>query len=534
MRRDRMKRFLAGILAGGLAVSSMFVVPMTVNATETTAGTVAEDDKELTPEEKQQKEYEEKLKKAYELPVQSNELTDWPQAVGTYGDAAIVMDAESGAILYAKNIDKQEYPASITKLLTALLAYEYDVMDLSVEITAECQECLGLGYAHIGSDVGDVLTMEQAMHAMLLASSNDIAYAIGETVAKSQGEDYAWFLERMNERCRELGGVNSNFINTNGVFNESHYSCALDMALIGKELFKYPEFFELCQTLQYTIPASEHSEEHVFQQKHEMLVPGYNVYSENVIGGKTGYTTEAQNTLVTMADNGELQLVCVVLYEYPGYVYTDTQALLDYGFANFERVSLSGDNEKEVKGLPEDIYITLPADITISDLKTEIVPGEIDGTSFLKYYYEDIQVSSYMADTNAVEEKVVLQESLPEEKEQEEGISRVLKIAGIAAVVLIVVLAAVLSYARAKKERQRKERLRRKREARRRAELAEREAQMAVKRQSAHERDPRLRYDIQNQNRKRPTNRNNQDMHRRSSGSQGMPRDRRPKNRRYD
>lgn len=515
MKSNRNKRWMAFILAAGMIFSSMISPSMSVNATETVEGTVAGEEEELTPEEKQQKEYEEKLKKAYELPVQTNELKGWPQAVGTYGDAAIVMDAESGAILYAKNMDKQEYPASITKLLTALLVYEYEAMDLTVEITSECQECLGAGYAHIGSDVGDVLTMEQAMHAMLLASSNDIAYAIGETVAKAQGEEYAWFIDEMNRKCKELGGVNSNFINTNGVFDETHYSCAFDMALIGRALFDYPEFFELCQTLQYTIPACETSEEHVFQQKHEMLIPGDSDYYEYVIGGKTGYTTEAQNTLVTMADDGNLKLVCVVLYEYPGHVYTDTRALLDYGFANFSNVDLSGEPElAKLEGLPEKVCATLPAGITIDDLQQDI-SSEGDYT-YIEYEYEGTPVASYMIDYQELEEIAAAEQAEIEAKEAAEAeakkqerndaISKVLKIAGAAAVVLIIILVAFLSYARAQKEKQRKERLRRKREARRRAEMAG----------------------------KRPENRSDHDVHRRHAGRQNMPRDRRPKNRRFD
>lgn len=473
MRSNRIKRWMAFFLAVGMMFSSLISLSMSVNATETVESAVAGEDKELTPEEKQQKEYEEKLKKTYEIPIQTNELEGWPQAAGTYGDAAIVMDAESGAILYAKNMDKQEYPASITKLLTALLVYEYDAMDLFVEITPECQECLKSGYAHIGSDVGDVLTMDQAMHAMLLASSNDIAYAIGETVAKSQGKEYSWFLERMNERCEELGGVNSNFVNTNGVFDENHYSCALDMALIGKELFKYPEFFDVCQTLQYTIPASSASEEHVFQQKHEMLVPGYSAYTEYVIGGKTGYTTEAQNTLVTMADNGEMQLVCVVLYEYPGYVYTDTKALLDYGFENFERVSLDRGRElSSLDGLPENIYATLPAGITEKDLEQDILGDAAKANVRLTYMYNGHQVASYGAISNGMStSSVEVEEAHPEETEEESVIGRKLKIVIIAVGVVFILFIGIMLYVKAQRRKRRRERMRRRREARRKAQM---------------------------------------------------------------
>ena len=97
----------------------------------------------------------------------------------------------------------------------------------------------------------------------------------------------------MNEICRELGGTNSNFVNTNGLHDPNHYTCARDMALIGRELFQYPDFFRIAQTPQYTIPASATTEEHVFQQHHKMLLPDNSDYYPYAIGGKTGYTSDA-------------------------------------------------------------------------------------------------------------------------------------------------------------------------------------------------------------------------------------------------
>lgn len=97
------------------------------------------------------------------------------------------------------------------------------------------------------------------------------------------------------------GGENSNFANTNGLHDPNHYTCARDMALIGRELFKHPEFFQIVQTLNYTIPASETTEEHVFHQKHKMLQPSNSNYYPYTIGGKTGYTSDALSTLITMA-----------------------------------------------------------------------------------------------------------------------------------------------------------------------------------------------------------------------------------------
>ena len=259
--------------------------------------------------------YQKELENTYKEKVQTNELDGWAEGPGIYGDAGIVMDAETGAVLYGKNIDKKEYPASITKILTALLALEYAEMTDEVQITAESLTCLGSGYASIGMKEGNVITMEQALYAMLLASSNEVAYAVAETVAKGQGEDYQWFLDQMNQKARDLGGSNSNFVNANGVQDEQHYTCAKDMALIACELFEYPEFLQICQTASYTIPASSTTEEHIFQQKHEMLLEGNSEYYNYAVAGKTGYTTEANNTLVTLADNGEMKLVCVTLPE---------------------------------------------------------------------------------------------------------------------------------------------------------------------------------------------------------------------------
>ena len=102
------------------------------------------------------------------------------------------------------------------------------------------------GDSSVGLKEGNVITLDQAMHAMLLASANEAAYAIGESVGVNAGHDYNWFIEQMNSRCKELGGENSNFANTNGLHDPNHYTCARDMALIGRELFKHPEFFPDC------------------------------------------------------------------------------------------------------------------------------------------------------------------------------------------------------------------------------------------------------------------------------------------------
>lgn len=385
----------------GFIIGAAVLVAIGMQGGDVLRAVAAEVPAEVSPEEQAAAEQaaaeQQKLDAVYNIPVQTNELANWTKGPGTYGEAAIVMEAESGAILYAKNIDTKEYPASITKVLTALLAFENTALTDPVSITAHSLECLGSGYASIGVKEGNVITMEQALYATLLASANEVSCAVGETVAQKKGKDYNWFIEEMNRVSKELGGTNSNFVNTNGVHNEQHYTCARDMALIGKELWKYPEFLQISQTGQYTIPASPTTEEHIFQQKHEMLNAGSKNYYQYAVAGKTGYTTEADNTLITFGDNGDMKLVCVVLKTFPGHSYSDTQALFDYGFGNFQKVSIQEkETGKEFEAIDPKAYVVIPKDIKFADLKKS-VRLEDDTAAVVQYSYKDIPVGEASA-----------------------------------------------------------------------------------------------------------------------------------------
>ena len=449
--------------AGCLLLSLMLAaaaVPRAVRATAPQDGAQSQDSVQGTEAKDP---YQQQLEDTYKQEVQTNKLKEWPQGPGIYGDAGIVMDAETGAVLYGKNIDQQEYPASITKLLTALLAFEYCDMTEDVVITAESLTCLGDGYASIGLKEGNVISMEQALYAMLLASSNEVAYAVGETVAKTQGEDYQWFIDEMNRKVEELGGTNSHFVNTNGVHEEDHYTCARDMALIAKELFDYPEFFTICQTTSYTIPASATTEEHIFQQKHEMLVPGYSDYYEYAVGGKTGYTTEANNTLVTMADNGEMKLVCVTLKVFPGHVYSDTKALLDYGFSNFQHMAIDVDGSQGIEKILDTASVTIPSGFELSSLKSDLeqVTGG-NSTAILSYTYEDNPVGrlQVQVDKGASFEEAGAQE---EEEASDSGVGKVLLVGAVVIVLILGILLLFTAWCRRQRRRRRRGRRRRRR-----------------------------------------------------------------------
>ena len=155
--------------AGCLLMSVMIAITAVPHTASATAPADTAQPQDGAQAEEGKDPYQKQLEDTYKQEVQTNQLKEWPQGPGIYGDAGIVMDAETGAVLYGKNIDQQEYPASITKLLTALLAFEYCDMTEDVVITAESLTCLGSGYASIGLKEGNVISMEQALYAMLLA-----------------------------------------------------------------------------------------------------------------------------------------------------------------------------------------------------------------------------------------------------------------------------------------------------------------------------------------------------------------------------
>lgn len=456
-RMSEMKKYIRAFAAVLIAVNIFAAAAPELYAAPDSGGTDTASDGTQGETDPYQKELED----TYKEKVQTNELEKWAEGPGIYGEAGIVMDAETGAVLYGKNIDQKEYPASITKILTALLALKYADMADEVQITAESLTCLGSGYASIGMKEGNVITMEQALYAMLLASSNEVAYAVADTVAKKQGQDYQWFLDQMNETVKNLGGSNSNFVNANGVQDEQHYTCARDMALIASELFEYPEFLQICQTTSYTIPASATTEEHIFQQKHEMLLQGNTEYYEYAVGGKTGYTTEANNTLVTMADNGKMKLVCVTLKTYPGHVYSDTRALLEYGFNNFQKVNIcEQENSKKIKSIPDEACVTLPSEVEFSSLDSKIENMGNSGEALLSYTYKGNPVGEAVV---KISEDKSFQNVSEEEKTEKDGLSiwKIILICIFVVIILLIIWIIVAAQCRARQRRRRRRRRRR-------------------------------------------------------------------------
>lgn len=410
----------------------------------------------------------------YAEPTDSNGLTNWPQGPAVYADSAIVMDMNSGAILYGKQIDKQHYPASITKLLTTLVALDHAKLTDKVEFSQDSISFLQYGDAHIGMRAGEELTLEDSLYAVLLASANEVSYAVAESVGKQMGGDYNTFIEAMNEESDALGCTGSHWTNANGLHDEQHYTTAHDMALIGAAVYQKEAFRTIAQSLTHQIPPTNLvNEVRTVNQKHKMLWPQNANYYEYCKGGKTGYTGQARTTLVTMADNGELQLVAVVLYDFGSDAYTDTRAIFDYGFNNFSKVMLK--DQEKADGVrsykdEENAYVVLPPNVKFSDLKAEVKAkdGSVnEGTVTYTYEGQIVGKADVTLDNKKSVEKPTITkgtEKTGTTTDRKEKESRPVVLIAVVAVVLVLVTGAVawIKYKQAKSRRHRRKRHRRK------------------------------------------------------------------------
>lgn len=273
---------------------------------------------------------------AYFEPIQSNTIAGWPQGPAVWAESAVVLDIDSGTFLYAKNIDATKYPASITKIMTTLLALENARLDERVTFSKNAIFGIERNSSHIGIRPDEILSMEECIYGMMLASANEVCLAVAEHIGGSVDA----FVEMMNQKALELGCTNTHFTNPNGLPNEQHYTTAHDMALIAQAAYKNPKFRTVIQTKVSSIPTTNMcGEVRWFQNHHKMILDG-DYYYEGCTGGKTGFTQAALNTLVTYAERNGRRLVCVSLRTNGRQVYTDTAAMLNYGFDNFQNLTL--------------------------------------------------------------------------------------------------------------------------------------------------------------------------------------------------
>ena len=302
-------------------------------------------------------------------------------------ETAILMDAASGEVLFEKNADQKMYPASITKLMTILLALDHGKLTDEITFSHDAIYSIEPGSAHIAIQEGETLTLEQVLRAIILRSANEASNGVAEYVDGS----IEAFAKHMTARAKELGCKNTNFLNANGLHNENHYTTAHDMALIAKELLKHEEYRSMMSETYYEIqPTNKQTEVRYLHGQHQMLNENSLYYYKDAIGGKTGFTSEALNTLVTYAERDGMELIAVVMKCNGAEHYTDTASLFDYGFTHYESVKIlsAADHTATVKVMEtynekavergtitvapaEDVYHTLPKGTDISDITVE-------------------------------------------------------------------------------------------------------------------------------------------------------------------
>ncbi|MCL2774960.1 MAG: D-alanyl-D-alanine carboxypeptidase [Oscillospiraceae bacterium] len=262
------------------------------------------------------------------------QLPDTPQMKS---EAVVLMDGDTGQVLFQKNMHEKLYPASITKIMTALLALENCKMTGTITMSHDAVFSIGNDSSSIALDVGEQLTVEQALYALAIASANDAANGIAELVSGNMDD----FAKLMTARAKELGALDTNFVNAHGLPDENHYTTAYDMARITMAAIKIPEFVKIFGTISYEIPPTNKQTEPRDLNRPNSMLKGQYKY-DGVIAEKTGWTGDAGYTYMAVAKRGGRTLIAVVMKS-PTEVarWDDTGALFDYGFGDLIQVSYS-------------------------------------------------------------------------------------------------------------------------------------------------------------------------------------------------
>lgn len=313
-------------------------------------------------------------------------------------NAAILYEVTSGELVYEKNGKQKAYPASTTKIMTALLALENCEMDEPVTVTRTALNTVSPGSSIAGLQNGEVLTMYEMLECLLVASGNDaasvIAVHIGGTVAQ--------FVEMMNERSRDLGCTSTHYTNPSGLHDEEHYTTAEDLLKVTVEAMKHPEFVEIVGSAQVTIPETNKVDHpRYFNNTNQLIsqaVTSENLYSK-ATGIKTGHTTPAGYCLVSSAESGDLSYIAVVLGGYidentgRNYSYVDSINLFLWGFSDFKYRTIVSTSDL-VKELEVDLA---------KEKDFVILRAAEDVTAFL---HEDDDIDAIFTKTISVQENI--------------------------------------------------------------------------------------------------------------------------------
>ena len=279
-------------------------------------------------------------------------------------EAAVLMDAKKGNVLYEKNSTKQMYPASTTKVMTAILTVEK--CDLNADVTVSYWAVNAVPYSYSLGYItpGQVYTVEELLNITLIASANDASFVLAEYIANLDNPDYVFetsetsknafdesiekFATMMNDKAKEIGCTDTHFVNPNGIYNDNHYSTAYDLALIGKYAYENDIIKSICSKVTYNLPKNEFHP--TYNTTNALLRSNHKYYYEYANGLKTGYTDAAGYCIIATASKNGIDLICVILkgeYLADGTATRETDCinLFNYGFDNYKSVNLINEGD---------------------------------------------------------------------------------------------------------------------------------------------------------------------------------------------
>lgn len=344
----------------------------------------------------------------------------WPVYEGDLESyASIVLDAGSNVVLYEKNPDAKVYPASITKIMTALVVLD-KVKNLDEEVFFTynaCNKGIDRNSTTIGASAGDKLSVKECLYAILLPSANDAANALAEHVAGNIND----FTMLMNEKAKMLGMENTHFNNPSGLHDEDHYSTARDLGKMMSYAVKIPYFLQVSGSLSFThAPIRKYknpkNSNNTMLNTNSLIMGGNKYYYKYAVSGKTGHTGEAGYCLAASAIKNDMHLVCITMNS-KGFNdrFVDSKNLFNFYFDNYVSLkikendprfsepygSLSIENVDLVKSLEiicdDQSKITLPKDISIQNVKSEVHfslrnSNSKNAIGYIEYFFKDNKV----------------------------------------------------------------------------------------------------------------------------------------------
>lgn len=344
-----------------------------------------------------------------------------------YSEAAVLIDSKSGKVLYGKNEKEKKYPASTTKILTAIIALEK--LNLTDKLTASYEAVMAIpsGYSNAAIQPGETLTFEELLNLFLIHSANEVGFILAENISGTVEE----FANLMNQKALEIGCTNTHFTNPSGIHDENHYSTAYDMALIAKYCMQNEKFRSIVSKPSCRIPATDKYEERYFVNTNDLLRESSKYYYQYTIGIKTGYTSQAKNCLISASSKDGLELITVILgaktlENGDSERYVDTINLFEYGYSNYKMQTIVNQNDiiqkitipnatKDTENLPlilkDSINTIIPMNFDLNNLDYEvklneniqapIAQGSIIGT--ITYNIDGITYSTNLLAGNNVE-----------------------------------------------------------------------------------------------------------------------------------